>query len=75
LTLLDRGVVCAPAHVRGGHEMREAWYEQGKLLNKRNSFTDFIAVADFLVAQKIRGERPVGHPGRQCRRSPDRRGG
>jgi oligopeptidase B len=52
LSLLDRGVICAFAHVRGGREMGEAWYVAGKLLNKRNSFTDFIAAADYLVAQK-----------------------
>jgi oligopeptidase B len=52
LSLLDRGVVFAMAHVRGGREMGEAWHEQGKMLHKRNTFTDFIAVADFLVEQK-----------------------
>lgn len=52
LALLDRGVVCALAHIRGGREMGETWHDQGKLLNKRNTFTDFIAAADYLVAQK-----------------------
>jgi oligopeptidase B len=52
LTLLDRGIVFAMAHVRGGKEMGEVWHDQGKMLNKRNTFTDFIAVADHLVAQK-----------------------
>jgi len=51
LSLLDRGVVCAIAHVRGGGEMGEEWYEQGKLLNKRNTFTDFIACAEHLAEQ------------------------
>jgi oligopeptidase B len=50
LSMLDRGVVYAVAHVRGGGEMGRAWYEQGKELNKRNTFTDFIAVADDLIA-------------------------
>lgn len=49
LSLLDRGVVFALAHVRGGGEMGEEWYEQGKMLNKRNTFTDFIACAEHLI--------------------------
>jgi oligopeptidase B len=50
LSLLDRGFVFAIAHVRGGQEMGRAWYEDGKLLNKRNTFTDFIACGEHLVA-------------------------
>jgi oligopeptidase B len=49
LSLLDRGFVVAIAHVRGGEEMGRAWYEGGKLLNKRRTFTDFIACAEHLV--------------------------
>ncbi|WP_374999407.1 S9 family peptidase [Aeromicrobium sp. CTD01-1L150] len=49
LSLLDRGFVHATAHVRGGGELGRAWYEQGKLLHKKNTFTDFIAVARHLV--------------------------
>ena len=51
LSLLDRGFVYAIAHVRGGQEMGRAWYEDGKLFNKRNTFTDFIDVAEFLVEE------------------------
>lgn len=51
LSLLDRGMVFAVAHVRGGGEMGRAWYENGKTLAKRNTFTDFIACAHHLVAQ------------------------
>jgi oligopeptidase B len=51
LSLLDRGFVVAIAHVRGGEELGRAWYESGKLLNKRNSFGDFIAVAEHLVQE------------------------
>ena len=55
LSLLDRGWIVAIAHVRGGEEMGRAWYEDGKLLNKRNSFTDFIAAAEHLVAEGYTG--------------------
>lgn len=51
LSLLDRGFVYAIAHVRGGQEMGRAWYENGKLLKKKNTFTDFTDSADFLVAE------------------------
>ncbi|WP_240320762.1 S9 family peptidase [Sphingomonas crusticola] len=50
--LLDRGVVYAIAHIRGGQEMGRGWYDDGHLLNKKNSFTDFIDVTRYLVAQK-----------------------
>jgi oligopeptidase B len=49
-SLLDRGVVYALAHIRGGQEMGRTWYDQGKLFNKINTFTDFIDVTDWLVA-------------------------
>ncbi|MDP7422731.1 MAG: prolyl oligopeptidase family serine peptidase, partial [bacterium] len=49
LSLLDRGFVYAIAHVRGGSEMGRLWYKQGKLLRKRNTFTDFIACAKYLI--------------------------
>jgi oligopeptidase B len=49
ISLLDRGFVIALAHIRGGEEMGRAWYEQGKRLHKRNTFTDFIAAAEFLI--------------------------
>ncbi len=49
LSLLDRGMVFAVAHVRGGGEMGRLWYERGKLLEKMNTFTDFIAVGQHLV--------------------------
>jgi len=49
LSLLDRGFVYALAHVRGGQEMGRRWYEDGKLLNKRNTFNDFVDVTRFLV--------------------------
>jgi oligopeptidase B len=49
LSLLDRGMVFVVAHVRGGGEMGRLWYDHGKLLDKKNTFTDFVAVAQHLV--------------------------
>ncbi|HSF07789.1 MAG TPA: S9 family peptidase, partial [Nitrospirales bacterium] len=51
LSLLDRGFVYALAHIRGGEELGRHWYENGKLLYKKNTFTDFIACAEFLIQQ------------------------
>jgi oligopeptidase B len=51
VSLLDRGVVYALAHIRGGQERGRRWYEAGRLLNKKNTFTDFIDVTDFLVRE------------------------
>lgn len=48
LSMLDRGFVYADAHVRGGSEMGRNWYNQGKMMNKMNTFTDFIACAEYL---------------------------
>ena len=50
--LLDRGWVCATAHVRGGQELGRGWYEDGKLMHKRNTFTDFVAATEHLIASK-----------------------
>ncbi|HEV3173522.1 MAG TPA: S9 family peptidase [Actinocrinis sp.] len=52
LSLLDRGFVFAVAHIRGGGEMGRRWYEEGKLLAKRNTFTDFVACARQLVRER-----------------------
>ncbi|WP_405372536.1 MULTISPECIES: S9 family peptidase [unclassified Microbacterium] len=51
LSMLDRGVIFAIAHVRGGGEMGRQWYEEGKILHKRNTFTDFVSVGRDLVAR------------------------
>lgn len=51
LPLLDRGVVFAIAHIRGGQEQGRRWYDNGRTLNKKNSFTDFVDVADALVRE------------------------
>jgi len=64
LSLLDRGMVFVIAHVRGGGELGRPWYEQGKLLEKKNTFTDFIAVASHLVATDVtRAENLVAYGG------------
>jgi oligopeptidase B len=52
LSLLDRGFCFAIAHIRGGQEMGRYWYEDAKMMKKKNSFTDFIACAEFLVKEK-----------------------
>lgn len=53
LSLLDRGFVYAIAHIRGGQEMGRYWYEDGKLLKKKNTFTDFIDCAEYLIGKKF----------------------
>ena len=56
ISLLDRGFIYTLAHIRGGQEMGRWWYEDGKLLKKKNTFTDFIACAEHLVASKYTGK-------------------
>lgn len=51
LSLLDRGFIFAIAHIRGGQEMGRDWYENGKLFNKKNTFTDFIDCGEYLVKE------------------------
>lgn len=53
LSLLNRGMIFAIAHVRGGSDMGRQWYDDGKFLKKKNTFTDFIACAEHLIAQKF----------------------
>lgn len=53
LSLLDRGFIYVIAHIRGGEELGREWYENGKLLKKKNTFTDFIDCSKFLIAQKF----------------------
>ena len=50
LSLLDRGVIYAVAHIRGGGEMGKEWHDQGKMMLKKNTFTDFIACAEYLIS-------------------------
>lgn len=56
VSLLDRGFAYAIAHVRGGQELGRAWYEAGKLSHKKNTFTDFIACAEHLIAEGVTAE-------------------
>jgi oligopeptidase B len=59
-SLVDRGFVFAIAQVRGGSEMGEQWYDDGKILNKRNTFTDFIACAEYLIKEKFTAPEKLG---------------
>jgi oligopeptidase B len=52
LSLLDRGFIYAIAHIRGGEDLGREWYENGKLLKKKNTFTDFVDCSKFVIAQK-----------------------
>lgn len=52
LSLLDRGVIYVQAHIRGGTDLGERWHEDGMLMKKKNTFTDFIAAAEYLIAEK-----------------------
>jgi oligopeptidase B len=53
LSLVDRGFIYAIAHIRGGQEMGRPWYDDGKLLRKKNTFNDFIACAEFVIGEKF----------------------
>jgi oligopeptidase B len=66
LSLLDRGFVYAIAHVRGGQELGRSWYEDGKMLRKKNTFNDFIACAEFLVRQKFTSPEKLFAMGRSA---------
>jgi oligopeptidase B len=66
LSLLDRGFVYAIAHVRGGGEMGRTWYEDGKFLNKANTFRDFIACAEHLVTSGYTSARRLAIRGRSA---------
>jgi oligopeptidase B len=59
LSLLNRGFVYALAHIRGGQEMGREWYEDGKMMHKKNTFTDFIDCAEFLIKEKYTSQGHV----------------
>ncbi len=52
LSLLDRGVVIALAHIRGGGDLGKPWHDDGRMMKKKNTFTDFIAAAEHLIAER-----------------------
>ena len=58
LPIADRGVVVALAHIRGGGELGKPWHDAGKMMNKKNTFTDFIAATEYLVSSRLWRERP-----------------
>jgi oligopeptidase B len=66
LSLIDRGWVFAIAHVRGGGDMGEAWHDDGKMLKKKNTFTDFIACAEYLIAQRYTSPSRLAINGRSA---------
>lgn len=63
LSLIDRGFIYAIAHIRGGQEMGREWYDDGKLLNKINTFTDFIACGEYLVSEKYTSPKKMSAMG------------
>ncbi|MCP5101275.1 MAG: S9 family peptidase, partial [Chloroflexi bacterium] len=66
LSLIDRGFIYVIAHIRGGQEMGRHWYDDGKFLNKRNTFTDFIACAKHLIAEKYTSTEKLAINGRSA---------
>ncbi len=59
LSLLDRGVIYAVAHIRGGGELGKPWHDAGRMHQKHNTFTDFIAAAEHLIAQRYTASRKL----------------
>jgi len=65
-SLLDRGIAFAVAHIRGGGEMGDAWYNQGKLLNKENTFSDFATCAKYLIESNMTKPQILAISGRSA---------
>jgi oligopeptidase B len=63
LALLDRGVVVALAHIRGGGDLGKPWHDQGRMMNKMNTFNDFIDVTDFLIREKYADPKRIAIEG------------
>jgi len=66
LSLVDRGFVYAIAHIRGGQELGRQWYDDGKLLKKKNTFTDFVACAEFLISERFTNPEKLFAMGRSA---------
>ncbi len=66
LSLIDRGFIYAIAHVRGGQELGRRWYEDGKLLKKKNTFIDFIASAEYLIRERFTSPKKLFAMGRSA---------
>jgi oligopeptidase B len=66
VSLLDRGVVFGLAHIRGGGELGKRWHDEGRLLKKKNTFTDFIACAEFLIAEGYTSKGKLAISGRSA---------
>jgi oligopeptidase B len=66
VSLLDRGVVYAVAHIRGSGDLGKPWHDAGRMLNKRNTFTDFIAVAETLIAKRYTSRQKLAIEGRSA---------
>jgi oligopeptidase B len=62
-SLIERGFIFAIAHIRGGYDLGREWYDDGKVLNKKNSFTDFIACAEHLIAEGFTSKEKLGIEG------------
>ena len=73
LSLLDRGFTIAIAHIRGGGELGKRWHDAGRMMNKSNTFTDFIACAEHLKKEGYTATERLVDRGRQRRRPADRR--
>ena len=66
LSLVDRGFVYAIAHIRGGQELGRQWYDDGKLLKKKNTFTDFVACAEYLISERFTNSEKLFAMGRSA---------
>ncbi len=66
VSLLDRGIIYAIAHIRGGSEMGEEWHDNGKMLSKKNTFTDFIACAEYLIENGYTAPKKIAIEGRSA---------
>jgi oligopeptidase B len=66
LSLLDRGMIFGIAHIRGGGEMGKKWHEDGRMMNKKNTFTDFIACCEYLINQGYTSKEELAVTGRSA---------